>query len=213
MKTGQSDPYKDARQQMVDSLIQQGRLTDEKVIKAMKSVPRHRFVPEQQQSHAYEDRPLPIGDGQTISAPHMVGMMAEMLDVEMGSKVLEIGTGCGYHAAVMAEIVGDKSIYSIEYSEMLAEKARTQLSKLGYEINLRAGNGRKGWPENAPFDAIYLTCAPQVLPNPLKKQVKQGGIIVAPIGVGSQTLYKYEKQKDGSLQRTSHGSVRFVTMQ
>lgn len=202
--------YKQARETMVSRL--ENRL-DDSTIAAMRTVPRHEFVPEHQREHAYEDRPLPIGNNQTISAPHMVGIMTDHLDITHGDRVLEIGTGCGYHAAVTAEIVGSDTMYSIEVDRRLATAARNRLSRLGYsEITNAVTDGREGWPANAPYDAIYLTCAPESIPEPLFSQVTTGGQILAPVGVGSQSLVRAEKQPDGSIDTSTLMPVRFVPM-
>lgn len=204
--------FEQARDEMVDRLVDHGRVSNRRVIDALRAVPRHEFVPQSHRSRAYEDRPLPIGDGQTISAPHMVGIMAELLDLQPGMDVLEIGTGCGYHAAVIAEIVGNKSVYSIEYSQELAETTRQRLAELGYDISIKVGDGHNGWPAHAPYDRIYLTCAAVSLPDSLVEQATTDGILLAPIGRRQQTLYRYRKRADGSLDRDSHGGVRFVQM-
>jgi protein-L-isoaspartate(D-aspartate) O-methyltransferase len=212
-----SDPNGDdpetRRETMVDRLLEHGRISDPAVAEALRAVPRHEFVPEERRNEAYADRPLPIGDGQTISAPHMVGIMAELIDVEPGDEVLEIGTGCGYHAAVTAELLGEEgTLYSVEYSEELAEQAREDLKRLGYDVEIRIGDGRDGWPEHAPFDAVYFTCAATELPDPVVEQTRVGGRILAPIGTGRQTLYRYTKRAEGELDREHHGGVRFVQM-
>jgi protein-L-isoaspartate(D-aspartate) O-methyltransferase len=207
------DDFKTRRETMVEQLLEHGRISDPAVADALRAVPRHEFVPEDRRSEAYADRPLPIGDGQTISAPHMVGIMTELIDVEPGDAVLEIGTGCGYHAAVTAELLGeDGTLYSVEYSEVLAERARETLRRLGYDVQVRVGDGREGWTEHAPFDAAYFTCATAALPDPVVEQTSVGGRILAPIGTGRQTLYRYTKRSDGDLDRENHGGVRFVQM-
>jgi len=189
------------------------RITDEDTTEALRTVPRHEFVPEDRRRDAYADRPLPIGDGQTISAPHMVGIMVETLDVAPGDRVLEIGTGCGYHAAVTAEVVGPENVYSVEYSGTLAERARETLDRLGYdEIAIRVGDGHDGWSEHAPYDGAYLTCATPEFPDPVVEQVRTGGRILGPIGTNRQTLVLGRKRGDGSLDREDHGGVRFVQM-
>jgi protein-L-isoaspartate(D-aspartate) O-methyltransferase len=206
-----SDTYEAPRQRMVETVAP--RVDDDRVLEALEAVPRHEFVPPDRRDSAYADRPLPIGDGQTISAPHMVGIMAELIEVEPGHTVLEIGTGCGYHAAVTAELLGDDgTLYSVEYSEQLADRARRTLQDLGYDVRIRVGDGREGWPEHAPFDAAYLTCAAESLPDPVAEQTRLGGRILAPIGTGRQTLYRYSKRVDGQLDREHHGGVRFVQM-
>ncbi|GAB3667361.1 protein-L-isoaspartate(D-aspartate) O-methyltransferase [Halopiger thermotolerans] len=203
--------YAAARERMVDTVAH--RIDDDRVLEALEAVPRHEFVPPDRRGDAYADRPLPIGDGQTISAPHMVAVMADRLDLEPGDEVLEIGTGCGYHAAVTAEIVGPEHVYSVEYGEELAEQARERLADAGYgEVSVRVGDGRNGWPEHAPYDAAYFTCATRELPDPVVEQARPGGRILAPVGTSHQTLVQADKRADGSLERTEHGGVRFVQM-
>lgn len=200
-----------ARERLVDGLVERGQIDDDAVAAALRSVPRHEFVPERRHGDAYADRPLPIGEGQTISAPHMVGVMCDLLELEQGDRVLEIGTGCGYHAAVTAELVGPGNVRSVEYHADLAEQAREQFDSLGYDIAVRTGDGREGWPEHAPYDACYLTCAPREVPDPLFEQVRSGGYLLAPVGERSQTLYRYENRGD-DWTRTNHGGVRFVPL-
>ena len=198
---------------MVDALRSRGTIGRESTERALRAVPRHAFVPGSREGEAYADRPLPIGDGQTISAPHMVGKMVDLLDLEGSERVLEVGTGCGYHAAIAAEIVGPENLFSVEYGADLAESAREALSEIGYEgVSIRVGDGREGWPEHAPYDAIYLTCAAPTLPDALVEQLRGEGPIVAPIGTRSQTLYRFWRREDGSLDRENHGGVRFVRM-
>ncbi|MFP4530869.1 MAG: protein-L-isoaspartate(D-aspartate) O-methyltransferase [Halodesulfurarchaeum sp.] len=183
------------------------------VTEAIATVPREEFVPEGSRSVAHADRPLPIGDGQTISAPHMVAMMADELRLEPGEDVLEIGTGCGYHAAVTAELVGPEHVYSVEYSPLLAESARERLAELGYgDISIRHGNGYHGWPDHAPYDGAYLTCATGEFPEAVIDQIRVGGRLLGPIGRGAQRLVSAEKRPDGSLDREDRGGVRFVEM-
>ncbi|MFB6296121.1 MAG: protein-L-isoaspartate(D-aspartate) O-methyltransferase [Halobacteriales archaeon] len=199
-----------AREEMVDRLA--GRIDRPSTAEAMRAVPRHEFVPENRRSRAHEDRPLPIGEGQTISAPHMVAMMLDRLELEPGERVLEIGTGCGYHAAVTAEVVGAEHVYSVEYEPGLAERARRTLERLGYgEVSVRPGDGHEGWPEHAPYDAAYLTCAAPDFPDAVVEQVRDGGRLLAPIGDGRQRLVSAEK-REGGLDRSTHGGVRFVPM-
>ncbi|NGM68591.1 protein-L-isoaspartate(D-aspartate) O-methyltransferase [Natronolimnobius sp. AArcel1] len=203
--------YEVARERLVQAVS--NRVTDERVLEALAAVPRHEFVPPNRRNNAYADRPLPIGDGQTISAPHMVVIMADKLRLEPGDSVLEIGTGCGYHAAVTAELVGPEHVYSVEYSDELAEQARERLAELGYgEIAVRAGDGREGWPEHAPYDAAYATCAMETVPDAVLEQVAPGGRVLAPIGTNRQTLIQIDKHEDGTLERSEHGGVRFVRM-
>lgn len=141
----------------------------------------------------------------------MVAIMADTLALESGEDVLEIGTGCGYHAAVTAELVGPEHVYSVEYSDELAEQARERLTKLGYgEISVRVGDGHNGWPEHAPYDAAYFTCATDSIPDSVLEQVRPGGRVLAPVGSSRQTLVEIDKRADGTLERHDHGDVRFV---
>lgn len=202
-----------ARERLVDALVEAGRIERPETIEALRSVPRHEFLGESERGDAYADRPLPIGAEQTVSAPHMVGIVSELLDVETGDSVLEIGTGCGYHAAVTAEIVGGENVYSVEYVASLAEAARSRLDRLGYgSVSLRVGDGAEGWPEHAPYDAAYLTCAAPEIPSAVLDQLRIGGRLVAPIGTDSQTLVRATRTDEG-IDRETHGAVRFVEMQ
>jgi protein-L-isoaspartate(D-aspartate) O-methyltransferase len=181
---------------------------------AMGAVPRHLFVPERNRTAAYEDTPLPIGEGQTISAPHMVAVMTDLLELSPGTRVLEIGTGCGYHAAVTAEAVGAENVYSVEYHDELAAQARRTLANAGYgAVSVRAGDGKQGWADHAPYDRAYLTCAASEFPQQVVEQVTPGGFLLAPLGDRRQTLVRARKQADGSLVREEHGHVRFVPLQ
>jgi protein-L-isoaspartate(D-aspartate) O-methyltransferase len=189
-----------------------GRIDRPATDAAMRAVSRHAFVPERQREHAYEDRPLPIGGNQTISAPHMVAMMVDRLALEPGERVLEIGTGCGYHAAVTAEVVGPEHVYSVEYHADLAERARETLTEMGYgAVSVRAGDGHEGWPEHAPYDAAYLTCAADSFPDAVVEQTRTGGRLLAPLGTDRQRLVYAEKTGDGLRRETGTG-VRFVPM-
>jgi protein-L-isoaspartate(D-aspartate) O-methyltransferase len=190
------DVFAEPRSRMVARLAAQELLQDEAVTAAMLAVPRHRFVSDELVSYAYDDFPLPIGFGQTISAPSIVALMTELLELEPGDKVLEIGTGSGYQAAVLAELE-DVEVYSIEIVPQLAELAADQLQRAGYDtLHLAEGDGYYGWPEHAPYDAIIVTAAPDHLPAPLVGQLNDGGRAVIPIGPpGSyQTLWKFVKQ-------------------
>jgi protein-L-isoaspartate(D-aspartate) O-methyltransferase len=142
----------------------------------------------------------------------MVGIMTDRLGVEAGDRVLEIGTGCGYHAAVTTDVVGNGNVYSVEYSPHLAERASEILDRLGYDVHVRVGDGREGWAEQAPFDAAYLTCATAELPPAIAEQVRPGGHVLAPIGTTHQTLVRYTPREDGSLDSETFGGVRFVQM-
>jgi protein-L-isoaspartate(D-aspartate) O-methyltransferase len=203
-----------ARERLVERLADRGRVDDERVLDAVATVPRHEFVPESRREAAYRNTPLPIGEGQTISAPHMVAIMADLLDLRPGSEVLEIGTGCGYHAAVTAELVGSEHVYSVEYHESLAEQARCRLAELGYEgVSVRAGDGKEGWPEHAAYDCAYLTCAAPEFPESVCEQVRPGGYLLGPIGRHRQTLVRARRRAEGSLDCEEHGGVRFVELQ
>lgn len=205
--------FETAREEMVGRLERTGRIERESTAEAMRVVPRHEFVPGGRRRRAYEDTPLPIAEGQTISAPHMVATMLDLLALQPGDEVLEIGTGCGYHAAVTAEVVGAKHVSSLEYHEELAEQARETLEELGYgPVDVMAGDGHEGWPEKAPFDAAYLTCAASDVPGAVAEQVRPGGRIVAPVGDRRQRLVLAHVQPDGSLRRETRGGVRFVPM-
>jgi protein-L-isoaspartate(D-aspartate) O-methyltransferase len=185
------------RLQMVSAQIEARGVRDVRVLEAMRRVPRHRFVPESERAHAYEDRPLPIGDAQTISQPYIVALMSELANVGPGDRVLEVGTGCGYQAAVLAEM--GVEVFSIEIIESLAKRARATLSELGYgeRIEVRQGDGYAGWFEHAPFDAILVTAAPPEIPNPLKQQLKVGGRLVIPVGTYFQQLSLVIRTQEG----------------
>ncbi|MEM8953677.1 MAG: protein-L-isoaspartate(D-aspartate) O-methyltransferase [Verrucomicrobiota bacterium] len=203
-----------ARQVMVERQLKApGRdIRDPRVLKAMAEVLRHEFVPEDLRLEAYRDSPLPIGHKQTISQPFIVALMTERLDPQPNDKVLEIGTGSGYQAAVLAELVED--VYSIEIVEPLAKQATQVLSDLQYDnVHVKAGDGYQGWPEHAPFDAIIVTCAPDHIPQPLIDQLKEGGRMMIPVGETSftQELVLLEKQ-DGNVVQKSVLPVRFVPM-
>jgi protein-L-isoaspartate(D-aspartate) O-methyltransferase len=202
----------DERDAMVRRLRQRGAISHESTADALRAVPRHEFVPSGARESAYEDRPLRIGAGQTVSAPHMVAKMTDLLALDAGDRVLEIGTGCGYHAAVTGEIVAPEPVYSVEFERSLAESARDRLDRLGYDVEIRAGDGHQGWPEHAPYDCAYLTCAPAELPEAVIEQVRPGGVVVGPVGEGRQTLVRVRRKADGSLARETHGAVRFVPM-
>jgi len=202
-----------AREEMVDRLERTGHVERPSTAAALRAVPRHEFVPAGRRRRAYVDTPLPIDEGQTISAPHMVATMVDLLALDPGDEVLEVGTGCGYHAAVTAEVVGAGNVYSVEYHAALAEAARETLADLGYgDVHVRAGDGHAGWPEHAPYDAAYLTCAASDLPDAVVAQVRPGGRVVAPVGDRRQRLVLARKHDDGAVRREYHGGVRFVPM-
>jgi len=200
--------YASAREEMVEGLAAREDL-DGRVLDAMRAVPRHEFVPQERRGAAYEDRPLPIGEGQTVSAPHMVAIMASDLDLEAGERVLEIGTGRGYHAAVTAELV-DTTVYSVEYEPALARSARETLDALGYDVAVRRGDGHAGYPEHAPYDAAYLTCAAPELPQAVVEQVRAGGRLLAPLTEAVGQRLVFARDTGSGLERDRRGGVRFV---
>jgi protein-L-isoaspartate(D-aspartate) O-methyltransferase len=194
----------------VDRQIVSRGVDDPKVIEAMRAVPRHQFVPKELAARAYDDSPLPIGQGQTISQPYIVAYMTEQLDVKPKAKVLEIGTGSGYQAAVLAEL--DADVYTIEIVPQLAERARKTLESLGYgKVHVRAGDGYRGWPEAAPFDRIIVTAAPDHIPQPLVDQLAVGGKMVIPVGDEFQQMTIIERTKAGVVQKRTIDVV-FVPM-
>jgi len=185
----------------------------EAVMAALGKVPRHRFVPASQEAFAYENRPLPIGNAQTISQPYIVALMTDLLDPKPGDRVLEVGTGSGYQAAVLAELVA--KVYTIEIVEPLAKRAKKVLGDLGYgNVEARIGDGYNGWPEAAPFDSIVVTAAPAAIPQPLVDQLKAGGKLVVPVGDAEdvQQLLLSEKQADGTVAVRRTLAVRFVPL-
>lgn len=207
-----ADPYIQKRQAMVENDIKGRGIKDKKVIEVMGRIPRHLFVDENLRSRAYGDYPLPIGEGQTISQPYVVALMTEALRLKPTDRVLEIGTGSGYQATVLAETV--KEVYSIEIRKSLAEMAGKRLKDLGYRnVNVKYADGYFGWEEYAPFDAIIITTAANHIPPPLIKQLKEGGRLIVPLGstVYYQTLTLVTKKK-GELDVEQMGSVAFVPM-
>jgi protein-L-isoaspartate(D-aspartate) O-methyltransferase len=203
----------DERLRMVTQQIQWRDVKDPNVLKAMRTVPRHAFVPPSQRRSAYADHPLPIGQGQTISQPYIVAFMTEALALDPNSRVLEIGTGSGYQAAVCAEIA--RQVYTIEIVESLAKSAAKQLTALGYRnVVVRAGDGYYGWPEKAPFDAVIGTAAAKRIPPALLGQLKVGGRMILPVGDarGFQYLILITKDADGQIHRRNVMPVRFVPM-
>jgi protein-L-isoaspartate(D-aspartate) O-methyltransferase len=209
-KAQPADPFADLRREMVEEQIRRRQVRAPNVLRAMEEVPRHRFVPEHQRGSAYVDSPLPIGDGQTISQPYVVALMTELLELDADSKVLEIGTGSGYQAAVLSRIA--KEVYSIEIRESLGEAARNLLAELGYDnVRVRIGDGYQGWPEAAPFDGIIVTAAPERIPQPLVDQLRIGGKMVIPVGRFLQELLVITRTEDG-IQTREVAGVRFVPM-
>jgi protein-L-isoaspartate(D-aspartate) O-methyltransferase len=202
--------YREARLRMVEQQIRARGITDARVLEAMRRVPRHRFVPEPLRNLAYEDTPLPIGAGQTISQPYIVAYMTEALAVEPEHRVLEIGTGSGYQAAVLAEIA--REVYTIEIVPELASRAERVLRELGYRnVHVRTGDGYLGWPERAPFPRIVLTAAPPEVPQTLVDQLGPGGRMVVPVGDTFQVMTIVTKT-DRGIQRRETIPVRFVPM-
>ena len=204
------DPFVTEREEMVVEQIVARGLRDPRLLDAMLSVPRHRFVSERERRDAYRDGPLPIGHRQTISQPYVVAFMTDALDLTGDERVLEIGTGSGYQAAVLAELAAE--VYSIEIVAPLAERAKTVLRELGYDrIHLRTGDGYRGWPEAAPFDAIMVTAAPDHVPEPLLEQLAVGGCLVIPVGGADQDIVRLRKTSTG-FEREMLLPVRFVPM-
>ncbi len=210
-KSNKEPDWKNLRMKMVEFQIKDRGIKSPAVIKALRTVPRHELVPIIYRLSAYEDRPLPIGENQTISQPYIVGLMSELLRAKPGDKILEIGTGSGYQAAVLAEM--GLQVYSIEIIEPLAERATADLKRLGYlDVEVRHGDGYQGWPEEAPFDSIIITAAPPQLPQPLVEQLKTGGRIVVPVGRDNQDLIVYTKRLNGKVSKKRIIPVRFVPM-
>jgi protein-L-isoaspartate(D-aspartate) O-methyltransferase len=215
-----SDDRAAERQQMVSEIVAIDRLTagetgrralDPRVLDAMRKVPRHAFVPPLQRRSAYRNRPLSIGAGQTISQPYIVALMTDLLELTPGDKVLEIGTGCGYQAAVLGELVRD--VYTMEIVGSLGRTAAKTLARLDYaNVHARIGDGYQGWPDEAPFDAIIVTAAPDHIPPALIEQLKPGGRLVIPVGTHSQELLVVRKQADGTTIKEQIVPVRFVPL-
>lgn len=200
-----------ARQALVDQTIRGRGITDPDIVRAMSVVPRHRFVPAPLAARAYEDLPLPIGFDATISQPYVVAWMAELGGVRTGARVLDVGTGSGYQAAVLAEV--GANVFSIERVPELLERAHAALSALAVPVHLRLGDGREGWPEQAPFDVILVAAASEFVPPALIAQLAPGGRLVVPLGDEShQELIVIEKTSWGDVRRSSHGAVAFVPL-
>lgn len=213
MSADQDSRYMSARQDMVRKQLEARDIRDPRVLAAMGKVPRHRFVPENERPHAYRDTPLPIGHGQTISQPYIVALMTERVRPTPDARVLEVGTGSGYQAAVLAELV--QHVYSIELEPELARNASIVLAELAYEnVTVRAGDGYLGWPEKAPFDIIILTAAPDHVPQPLLDQLKTGGRMIVPVGsqFAGQELKLLTKEADGKVREEEITAVRFVPL-
>ncbi len=208
--TPSEDQFTKQRLRMVERQIRARGIRDQAVLDALRKTPRHRFVPETYRHQSYEDHPLPIGQNQTISQPFIVAYMTEAAEISPEDKVLEIGTGSGYQAAILGEIA--KEVYSIEIIPELAERARLTLGELGHKnVQVRAGNGYLGWPEHAPFDAIIVTAAPDEIPKALVEQLAAPGKMVIPVGVGDQEMVIITKTKDRVVEKRTM-PVRFVPM-
>ena len=195
---------------MVDGQLKVRGIKDGRVLEAMEKVERHKFVPDDLKTNAYDDEPLPIGSGQTISQPYIVAYMTEVLELKGDERVLEIGTGSGYQAAVLAELV--KQVYTVEVYEKLAQRARWILSRSGYSnIQYKIGDGTLGWKENAPYDAVIVTAAPAKTPDSLKEQLKDGGRMIVPVGQAFQNLFLFERSGQ-KIQKRKLLAVRFVPL-
>ena len=209
----QPDPDLEKRLAMVRDQIEREGISDPAVLQAMRDVPRHRFVPPQYRPVAYLPRPLPIGEGQTISQPYIVAFMTQILGLSPGDRVLEVGTGSGYQAAILAKVSAE--VYSVEIFASLAERARETLASLGIRnVRVRHGDGYYGWEEKAPFDAIIVTCAGGHIPPPLLRQLRDGGRMIMPVGGPflTQNLVFVEKDRDGSLSQRNVLPVAFVRL-
>lgn len=200
------------KKRMISNQLERRGIRDPNILRAMEEVDRALFVPHEMRSHAYEDTPLPIGGEQTISQPYIVAQMAELLDLNKDDVILEVGAGCGYNAAILSRMVS--YVYSIEIIKWLAEQAKKNVTKTGIKnINIRYGDGYKGWPEKAPFDKIILTAATPKIPEPLKLQLKVGGKMIAPLGgYDMQKLRLLEKVDEKNFVQTDSIWVRFVPM-
>ena len=210
MESVQSE-FQVERQEMVDNQLKRRGIDDSRVLGAMLQVPRHEFVLKEHRSIAYRDSALPIEEQQTISQPYIVGLMTQLANTNPDSRVLDIGTGSGYQAAVLALLC--KEVYSIEIVKPLADSARERLDDLGYDnVTVRHGDGYLGWPEKAPFDAIIVAAAPDHVPQPLVDQLARGGRLIIPVGENFQELILIEKDKDGEIHRKNIASVMFVPM-
>jgi protein-L-isoaspartate(D-aspartate) O-methyltransferase len=206
------DPYLAERQRMVEDQIRARNVSDEAVLRAMLDVPRHEFVPADHLDQAYDDHPLPIGFGQTISQPYIVALMTELIELQPGERVLEIGTGSGYQAAILAQLTDE--VYTIEIIPELAERAQAVFKRLGYhQVTAKQADGYWGWEEYAPFDAIIVTAAPDHIPQPLVNQLADGGKMVIPVGSpgGYQSLWVLERQGE-EVRRYNWGGVIFVPL-
>ena len=210
-KEAPKDPLLSKRIRMVETQLYARGIRDERVLQAMVRVPRERFLPPELEDLAFEDTPVSIGSGQTISQPYIVGLMTELLGLTGKERVLEVGTGSGYQCAVLAELAAE--VFTVEIVPTLAARSRKILEELGYKnIHFRIGSGFEPWPGESPFDRIILTAAPKELPESLLRQCRKGGRVVAPVGGAQQWLMVYDRQKDGSFIKSKVIPVRFVPM-
>ena len=212
LNSGFAEGWEEKRTRMIDVDLKPRGIARLEVLNAMMNVPRHEFVPENIRGLAYADRPLPIGEGQTISHPFVVAWMSQLLVIEKGMKVLEIGTGSGYQAAILAEL--EARTFSMEIRPNLARDVKIRLKLLGYEVQVRQGDGYYGWKEHAPFDRFIITAAANHVPIPLLDQLKAGGKLILPLGNVRyyQNMTLIEKDSDGEFHTSQHGQVRFVPM-
>lgn len=208
----QSASFSEKRKEMVKTQLKARGISSEKVLNAFLTVPRHSFVPDEYLRFSYSDQPLPIGEGQTISQPYIVAFMTEVLGIKPGDKILEIGTGSGYQAAILSEMGAE--VFSVELIKSLAENAKRKLTDLGYSaIHLKTGDGYLGWPEYAPFDGIVVTCSPTEIPEPLKQQLDEGGRMIIPVGEQFHVQYLcLLEKKNGKILQKNILPVRFVPM-
>ena len=211
LKPGDTFAHLEVRKEMIKSQIIARGVKNPAVLRAIEKVPRHRFVNERLENSAYDDAPLPIGEGQTISQPFIVAYMTAALELKGGEKILEVGAGSGYQTVVLSEIV--EHVYTIEINENLTIDVSMRLKKIGSDnVSLKFGNGYKGWPEHAPFDGIIVTAAPDAIPQSLVEQLKIGGKMVIPVGKTNQNLIVVTKFPDGSVEKEPRFPVRFVPM-
>ncbi len=207
--------YEEERKNLVAKLVQRGYVKSQPVITAMESVPRHLFLPKELEKYAHSDTPLNIGKGQTISAPHMIGMMLDLMELEKGHKVLEVGGGSGYHAALLGYLVGGAGhVFSIEIIEELAARAEDNITAVGLHdrVTIINSDGSKGLPEHAPFDRITAACSAPSVPDPLVEQLADPGIMVLPVGTGYSQNLILVKKENGQITRKDYGGVAFVPM-
>jgi protein-L-isoaspartate(D-aspartate) O-methyltransferase len=210
VKFSQTDWRKEAKE-MVDHQIRSRNVSNKSVLKVMEETPRHNFVPDSYRRYAYTDQPLPIGEGQTISQPYIVALMTELLELQGDEKVLEIGTGSGYQAAILSQLT--REVYTIEIVEPLYDLSTAILAQMGFDnVKVKLGDGYQGWIEHAPFDAIIITAAPPEIPPKLIEQLKPGGKMVLPVGTVTQELKVVTKTLDGKIMERTEIGVRFVPM-